>query len=122
MTLEASFYSFWSGFGIDAYPSTNVPDKVKFPYLVYENVYAEAFESASGTVNIYYHTDSEKEPNAKALEIRKAIGSGRQIPYDNGMILIHKGSPEQLNLVNANDNAIKQRQLIVTYSNYAKEI
>lgn len=120
MTYESALHTFWSDFGVDAYVQGNVPTDVKFPYLVYERVYPSPYETAAGVVNLYYYTESEKEVNAKAREIRKALGE--QIHHDDGTTWLVLGSPAQLNLANNDNNMIKQRQINVSYTFYAKEI
>lgn len=116
MTAEAALYQFWSGFGINAYPTTAVPDDTVFPWLTYEVQTGFFGDGELGiAVNLYYYTDSEKEPNLKAKEIADAIGQGGvQIPYDDGTIWIKRGTPWCINLVDNTDRTIKRRQLNVT--------
>lgn len=122
MTYESKLKEFYSGFGLTAFPSTAVPDDAVLPYLVYEVPYGGMDSPVSGTVNLYYHTESEGIPNAKAEEIRKAIGSGVSLRFDDGVVYIFKGSPEQLNLSYQDEPSTKLRQLNITYSICRKEL
>ena len=120
MTYESALHSFWNSFGIPAYVSSAVPVDVVFPYIVYERPYPAPNETASGVANVYYYSESEVDINAKAREIRK--GLNKQIHHDDGTTWLVLGSPAQLNLVNADNNSIKQRQINVDYTYNAKEI
>lgn len=37
MTKNEAIYRFFSGFGLEAYPTSSVPEDVIFPYLTYAN-------------------------------------------------------------------------------------
>lgn len=116
MTKEAALKAFFSGFGIRAYTSASVPKDVEFPYLTY----TPAFDSWGGepvslTVNLWYYTTGESEPNAKARELATAIGlGGKVIPCDGGYIWLRRGSPWCQNLADEVDPAIKRRYINVT--------
>ena len=116
MTKGAALYRFFSGFGMTAYASASVPDDVEFPYLTYDLV-TSAWESdpVSLTVNLWYYTESEAEPNAKAREISEALGmGGRVLPCDGGYIWLKRGSPWCQSLSDETDNNIKRRYLNIT--------
>ncbi len=79
MTKDEALYRFFSGFGIPAYPDTAVlnengePDVV-LPYLTYTPVFdAWGGEPVSLTVNLWYRTESEAVPNAKARAPRAQL-------------------------------------------------
>ncbi len=116
MTKEAALKQFFSGFGIQAYTSTAVPKDVEFPYLTYE-VITSAFEDGEVglTVNLWYFTSGESEPNAKARELSEAIGHGGKIlPCDGGYIWLKRGSPWCQSLTDETDHGIKRRYINVT--------
>lgn len=121
MTKDKSIYAFFSGFGIPAYPDNAVlneigePDVV-LPYLTYTPVFdAWGGEPVSLTVNLWYRTESEAIPNAKAQELSTAIGlGGKVIPCDDGYIWLKRGSPWCQNLSDEVDPAIKRRYINVT--------
>ena len=76
-----------------------------------------AYPYVGMTVNLWYYTTSESEPNAKAREISKALGlGGVQIPCDDGSIWLTRGSPWCQSLTDANDEQIKRRYLNITAS------
>lgn len=115
MTKSGALNNFFSSFGIDAYPSTSVPDETTFPWLTYENSIGNYGDSPIGiSVNLYYYTESEAIPNLKVEEIATAIGMGGiMLPYDDGAIWLKRGEPWCLSLEDATDNTIKRRQLNV---------
>lgn len=116
MTKGAALYRFFSGFGMTAYASASVPDDVEFPYLTYDLV-TSAWESdpVSLTVNLWYYTESEAEPNAKAREISEALGmGGRVLPCDGGYIWLKRGAPWCQSLSDETDKNIKRRYLNIT--------
>lgn len=128
MTKDKVLYAFFSGFGIPAYPDTAVlnengePDVV-LPYLTYTPIFdAWGGEPVSLTVNLWYRTESEAIPNAKAQELSKAIGLGGKIlPCDGGYIWLKRGSPWCQNLGDEADAAIKRRYINVTADYLTKD-
>lgn len=121
MTKDKALHAFFTGFDIPAYPSNAVlneegePDVI-FPYLTYTPVFdAWGGEPVSLTVNLWYRTESEAVPNAKAQELSSAIGlGGRLVPCDEGYIWIKRGSPWCQSLSDETDPAIKRRYINVT--------
>jgi hypothetical protein len=98
------------------YPSTAVPDDAAFPYGTYEAI----FDSYTGgevglTVNLWFNTESEAVPNAKAQELSERIGlSGAVIPCDGGYIWLKRGSPWCQSLTDDTHPNIKRRYINVT--------
>lgn len=127
MTKDKALYAFFSGFGIPAYPDTAVlnengePDVV-LPYLTYTPIFdAWGGEPVSLTVDLWYRTEREDIPNAKAEEISKAIGlGGKVLPCDGGAIWLKRGSPWCQSLSDEADRAIKRRYLNVTAEYFTK--
>lgn len=121
MTKDKALYRFFSSFGIQVYPDNAVlnengePDVV-LPYLTYTPVFdAWGGEPVSLTVNLWYRTESEAIPNAKAQELSEAIGLGGKIlPCEEGYIWLKRGSPWCQNLSDEADQFIKRRYLNVT--------
>lgn len=116
MTDSAALLLFFSSFGIDAYPATSVPLKAGYPYLTYDDVkgFLETGET-SLAVNLWYRTESEALPNAKANEIAQAIKSGRGVlKCDDGYIWLKIGSPWCQSLEDPNDTSIKRRLINIT--------
>lgn len=127
MTKDAALHKFFSGFCIDAYPSTSVvnengePDVI-LPYLTYTPVFdAWGGEPVSLTVNLWYRTESEAIPNAKANELSEAIGRGGvNVPCDGGYIKIMRGHPWCQSLSDDTDPAIKRRYINITARYYTE--
>jgi hypothetical protein len=114
MTKGAAIHGFYSSFGIGAYSASSVPEDVIFPYLTYEFV-ADAMGQVSTSVNLWYYTESEAIPNAKAQEISEAIGLGGKIlRFDGGAVWIKRGSPWCQSLKDDTAPGIKRRLLNVT--------
>lgn len=121
MTKGAALLEFFSGFGLPAYVSTSVPEDAPFPRLTYDPVFTAFDFSGSNmgevacTVNLWYRSESESIPNAKAQEISDAIGQGgKVIPCDDGYIWIKRGSPFAQPMADPNDDMVKRRYINIT--------
>lgn len=113
MTQEAAQQRFWESFGIPAYPNTAVPKNPQLPYLTYQQMSGYWNEEVSPTVQLWYYSESEAEPNEKAREIGNAIGFGVTISCDDGIIHIQRGEPWRVAANAQEDSALKLRQLNV---------
>lgn len=121
MTKDKALYAFFSGFGLPAYPDSAVlnengePDVV-LPYLTYTPVFdAWGGEPVNLTVNLWYRTESEAIPDAKAREISQVIGQGGVVlPCQGGYIWLKRGSPFCQSLADQADPQIKRRYLNIT--------
>lgn len=91
MTKTAAIHQFFSSFGLSAYPTTDVPDDVKFPYLVYEITMGAFEDTTFPTVEIFYHSESNLDVNAKAQEISNVCHNGKPITFDGGGAVIYSG-------------------------------
>lgn len=116
MTKEQALHAFFNTFGIVGYRNTSVPDDVIFPYLTYDCPVSSFDEDpVSITLNLYYYTDSEALPDAKAEEIRQAISMGGKLLYcDGGAIWLKWGSPWCQSLVDDTNSNIKRRYINIT--------
>ena len=115
MTKGAALQAFFSQF-MDAYAASAVPEDVTFPYLTYELI-TGSWDSGeiALTVNLWYYTESEAIPNAKAQELSDAIGyGGVTLPCDGGFIWLKRGSPWCQNVRDDTDKNIKRRYINVT--------
>lgn len=116
MTKGAALQQFFESFGISAYTASSVPDDAVFPWLTYELI-TSAWEGGEVgmTVNLWYYTESEAAPNAKAQEISEAISvGGKVLKCDGGYIWLKRGSPWCQSLTDDTDSNIKRRYLNVT--------
>ena len=116
MTKEQALYQFFNSFDIIGYRNTAVPDDVIFPYLTFDAPISSFEEDpVSITLNLYYYTDSEAIPDAKAEEIRQAIGmGGKLLSCDGGAIWLKWGTPWCQSLVDDTDATIKRRYINIT--------
>ena len=116
MTKEQALLKFFNSFGIIGRRNTAVPDGVAFPYLTFDTPISSFDEDpVSITLNLYFYTDSEAVPDAKAEEIRQAIGmGGKLLRCDGGMIWLKWGSPWCQTLVDDTNPNIKRRYINIT--------
>lgn len=116
MTKGAALQAFFGGFGLPAYPVSSVPEKAEMPYLTYTPVFdAWGGYPVSLTVNLWYLTEGEAEPSAKAQEISDALGTGGiTLPCDGGYIWLTRGSPWCQSLTDSTNASIKRRYMNIT--------
>ena len=121
MTKNKALYAWFNEF-MPFYRASSVPsapenpEGVIFPYGTYEYVDSAWGEGeVSMTINLWFRTESEAIPDEKAQELAKRIGlSGVQIPCDEGIIWLKRGSPWCQSLVYADDTAIKRRYINIS--------
>ena len=115
MTKGAALQAFFGGI-MTAYAASAVPDDATLPYLTYDLITSAWGDGEVGlTVNMWFRTTSEKEPNAAVDKLSKAIGlGGVQLPCDDGIIWIKRGSPWAQSLTDETDKTIKRRYINVT--------
>lgn len=116
MTKEKAIHEFFSGFDLPAYASASVPDEPALPYLTYD-LSGGAWDSgeASITVQLWFYTDSEAIPNAKAAELSAAIGMGGvMLRCDDGAVWLKRGVPWCQSRSDAENKSIKLRYINVT--------
>lgn len=115
MTKDKALHAWFSLF-LPAYPASSVPQDATFPWLTYE-LSMGAFDSGEIglTVNLWYYTEGEAAPNAKAQEMSDAIGPGGVVlPCDGGYVWIKRGTPWCQSVVDESDSNIKRRYINVT--------
>ena len=115
MTKGAALQSFFDGI-MTSYAASAVPDDATLPYLTYELI-TNAWDGGEVglTVNMWFRTTSEKEPNAAADKLSKAIGFGGVLLHcDDGVIWLKRGSPWAQSLTDETDKTIKRRYINVT--------
>lgn len=129
MRKDKALYQWFQQFGIPFYPVTALPpavndtsvpeeERLKFPYGTYEPTFGRFGDSVSIGINLYYLTESEAVPNAKADEIGDAIGMGGVIvKCDEGAMWIKRGSPFSQGLLDPDNHNIKRRyiQIIIEF-------
>ena len=115
MTKGAALQSFFDSI-MTAYASSAVPEDATLPYLTYELITSAWNGGEVGlTVNMWFRTTSEKEPNAAVDKLSKAIGLGGVFLHcDDGVIWLKRGSPWAQSLTDETDKTIKRRYINVT--------
>ena len=115
MTKGAALQSFFDSI-MTAYASSAVPEDATLPYLTYELITSAWNGGEVGlTVNMWFRTTSEKEPNEAVDKLSKAIGLGGVFLHcDDGVIWLKRGSPWAQSLTDATDKTIKRRYINVT--------
>ena len=115
MTKGAALQSFFDSI-MTSYAASSVPDDATLPYLTYELITSAWHGGEVGlTVNMWFRTTSEKEPNAAVDRLSKAIGLGGVFLHcDDGVIWLKRGSPWSQSLTDATDKTIKRRYINVT--------
>lgn len=111
-TKDVALHGFFSGFGIPAYVSTNVPEDAKFPYLTYDPVFDSWGNQVSVAANLWYYTTSEALPNSKAQDIADMLPV--YVPCKGGAILIDRGSPFCQPMADDSNQNIKRRYINLT--------
>ena len=117
MTKAAALQAWFEQF-LPAYTTANVPEDVVFPYLTYELV-TDAWNGDEGTaaltVNLWFYTESEKVPNAKAQALSAALGiDGVRLRCDEGFIWLQRGSPFCQSIRDDTDSKINRRYINIT--------
>ena len=79
-SVAKALYSFYSGFGLPAYPEDGVPSDAALPYITYTIVQPDYIDSAVHQARVWYQSDSYVGVNAKADEIISAVGRGLLLP------------------------------------------
>ena len=88
-----ALYGFYSGFGIDAYPESNVPENAALPYITYTVVEPDWRNNATHQARVWYRSESYKGINAKVDEIVRAVGDLLLLPTDAGYIALRPSNP-----------------------------
>ena len=115
MTKGDALQSFFNSI-MPSYAESSVPDNATLPYLTYELITSSWNGGEVGlTVNMWFRTTSEKEPNAAVDKLSKEIGLGGVFLHcDDGVIWLKRGSPWAQSLTDATDKTIKRRYINVT--------
>ena len=91
--IVTALYTFFSGFGLDAYPEDTVPDEAQLPYITYRVAIPEWENPISLYARVWYRSVSFAAISAKVGEIDEEIGPGAFVPFKDGAIWIFKGTP-----------------------------
>jgi len=87
MTSTAlALYRFFSGFGIPAYVTDNIPDDATMPYITYDLI--EPIPLSRGILNasVWYRDTGYAAISAKVDEIEAAINTGVSLKTPSGAV------------------------------------
>lgn len=105
MTNTATaIHSFFSGFGLNAFPEYYVPDyypnsngelePVNPPYITYQLIEPAWDDGGTFYARIWYKSTTYTEINAKVDEIKAAVDEGISIPIESGgAVYLSRGTP-----------------------------
>jgi hypothetical protein len=112
MTKDKALQAWFEQF-MTAYPTSSVPEDAVFPWLTYELTTGSWGDGdIAMAVNLWFYTENEAIPNAKAQEISDAIGMGGVfVHYDGGAMLLKRGSPWCQSIKDDSDKNIKRRYI-----------
>lgn len=88
-----ALYGFYSGFGLPAYTTMNVPDEAELPYITYSLPETEPLRSSTHYCQVWGRTREHSALLAKADEILQAIGEGVRLECGGGYVVIRPNSP-----------------------------
>ena len=108
-----ALHSFFSGFGLPAYAEYSVPDEAQLPYITYQLTESDWRDQSSLYARIWYRSARLTEVNAKADQIRAAVGECASIPTDTGALYLYPGSPYAQYMPMEGDDTLK-----VVYLNF----
>jgi hypothetical protein len=111
MTKETALNRFFNEI-MTAYPATAVPDNARLPYMTYTSEDGDFDTNTSITVQMWFKTDSEAVPNAKARELKEKISrGGKLLSFDGGGCWLTCGTPWCISSTAEDDKTIKLRQI-----------
>lgn len=110
-----ALYRFFSGFGIPAYISDNIPDNVTMPYITYDLIEPEPMSTAMLNASVWYRDTGTEAVNAKVDEIRAAIGRGVPLKTSHGAIYLYMATNSRFSqIMNDPNRETKRAYLTVT--------
>lgn len=105
MDKSQAAQQFWESFGLPAYDENTVPDNAEYPYITYSTSTGSMDSILQWSASLWYHSNSWKDPELKALEIAEAIGKHGfyKIKIDNGYLWITQGTPFSQRMASESD-------------------
>ena len=91
--VASALYTFFSGFGIQAYTTNNVPSDAVSPYMTYDLAVGKTLSSTPIGARLWYEGTLPRAMLEKCDEIQKRIGTGIQLQCGNGYIWLYQGDP-----------------------------
>lgn len=116
---DGAIYSFFSSFGLEAFPASSVPtgdDAPDFPYITYDAPTDSDLSKVSVSADVWYRSPSWAGVNGMVATIAETVGKSYPISCDNGGMIVRKGTPFAQPLADPNDNMIKRKHLIFEFT------
>lgn len=88
-----ALHTFFSSFGVRAWPEGCVPYEAKLPYITYTLAQSEWDVPVTLQARVWTRSSSFEEVNRITGEILRAVGGGVLIPAGGGSVCIRPGSP-----------------------------
>lgn len=108
MKKAQALNNFWNGFTWVAYDESTVPDDATLPYITYGYSESDFGYPVSLTASLWYRGKRWDAISEKLEEISEAISRGGvMVPYDDGAMLIRKGTPFA-NRIQDEDDSIRR--------------
>ena len=85
--------TFFSGFGLPAYSVDSVPEDVELPYISFSLAQPEWNQKASLYAQVWNRSHSNTLILQKADQITAEIGQGKNIPLEDGYLVIWPETP-----------------------------
>lgn len=95
MDKAQAIHNVWSGFGLDAYDQSSVPDGATMPYITYDVSTGAIGDVLSLSGSLWYRSSSWKEISQKSDQIAEMIGSHGYyiVKVDGGYLWVTQGTP-----------------------------
>ena len=108
MNKEQAIIKFWEDFGLPAYDENSVPDNAKLPYITYGIQIGDFDEPVPLNASVWVRSSSWASVTMKSAEIDSALKGNATLRYDDGCVVLTKGSPFMRRMTDETDKAIKR--------------
>ena len=115
LNTAAKLKAFFSGFGLPAYTTANVPEEVELPYIAYRLVEPEWDKQADTYCQVYYPKNQLEALLTKADQIAAEIGVGIQITMPDGYLMIYPSTPLQQHMSDKYTDSVYMNLTIKAY-------
>lgn len=97
--------NFWNSFDLPAYDESTVPDDAELPYITYSAGEDDFNRPIALNASLWYRSKTWSDITGKLEQISHKISmGGLMVRYDNGAILIQKGTPFAQRVRDENDS------------------
>lgn len=115
MNKSQALDQFWNSFDLLAFDENSVPSGTVFPYITYQVATDSINNSIQLSASLWYRESTWKNIADKAEEIAEFIGySYKNIKFDDGYLIIYKGTPFAQRMNDPEDDLIKRMVLTIT--------